>query len=100
MEKSDLYFNIKSIIRVYVNFSEIEIQLNNKENLLVLDGCQTRFIYGLINYLYNYLQFRRNLLKNKFESSSSNHFYSIIFINSFNYDLIIRQWYTPKIICS
>jgi hypothetical protein len=100
MQKSDLYFKIKSNIRVYVNFNEIEIQLNNEKNLLVLYGCQTRFIYGLINYLNNYLQFRRNLLlKNKFKLSSSSHFYSIIFINSFNYDLIIRQWYA-NFICS
>ena len=95
MQKFDLCFYIASNCRVYVDFSDTDIQINNN-NILVLNGFQTRFIYGLINYLNNYLQFRRNLLKNARPlscTSSNSRFIKIIFINSFNYDLIIRQWY-------
>ena len=54
MQKFDLCFYIASNCRVYVDFSDTDIQINNN-NILVLNGFQTRFIYGLINYLNNKL---------------------------------------------
>ena len=117
MVKAHIYYRISSNLKVYANFSnysetEIEtlvITTNKKQRrVILLSRFPERFIYGLISYLNEYIQFRKSIFRltksQKFDncklvrifnsnSSSNACILNIIFINTFSYDLIIKKWY-------
>ena len=99
MQKYSIYFKITSNLRVYLNFSnENEIKAGNSsgkkaKQLVFLSRFQARFAYGLVSYLNDYLQFRNNFFSNiNSEWNISSCKLNIIFLNVFDYDLIIKQW--------